>query len=74
MGKVKSGAQSDFSENFGRKIFPCEKKAVPRVKNTLPIGVGLYCMIIRKPSNTHIMSREAVEKILEAIEIVLSAW
>ena len=31
-------------------------------------------MIIYKPSNTHIMSREAVEKILEATEIVLSAW
>ena len=31
-------------------------------------------MMICKPSNTHIMSRKVVEKILEAIEAALSTW
>ena len=30
--------------------------------------------IICKPSSTHIMSREAVEKFLETTEIALSTW
>ena len=31
-------------------------------------------MMISKPSNAHIMSREVVEKSLEAIEVALPTW